>query len=102
MTSHGSAFDSHPGRYVAGDCGFDPLGLYGWYGSNLGVMDQMRAEKDVAFAMQLSADARKEMETAELKNGRLAMIAITWYAAEEFLTKASVVNDTPFLFKSIL
>jgi hypothetical protein len=30
------------------------------------------------------------------------MLAITYYAAEEFLTKASVVTDTPFLFKSVL
>jgi myo-inositol-1-phosphate synthase len=38
------------------------------------------------------------METAEIKNGRLAMIAITAFAAQEFATGVSVVNETPFLF----
>ena len=38
----------------------------------------------------------------ELNNGRLAMLAITYYALEEFLTKASVTENTPFLFKSVL
>ena len=65
---------------MPGDLGFDPLKLY--------------TGKDSAV--------QRDLELKELNNGRLAMIAITWYAAEEFLTKASVVNDTPFLFKSIL
>ncbi len=33
---------------------------------------------------------------------RLAMLAITAYAVEEFLTKAAVTVNTPFLFNSAL
>ena len=84
--------------YVPGDCGFDPLGLYGWYGSNIGVMDQMRAERDPEFAMKLASDARKEMELAEIKHGRLAMLAITGYAFQEAAYGTPVVDQTPIFF----
>ena len=36
--------------------------------------------------------------TAEIKNGRLAMLAITIFAVEEFVTKRPVVEITPLLF----
>ena len=84
--------------YVPGDCGFDPLGLYGWYGANVGVMEQMRAERDPEFAVELAARARKEMEQAEIKNGRLAMLAITGYAFQEFFWGSPVVDQTPIFF----
>lgn len=84
--------------YVAGDCGFDPLGLYGWFGTNIGVMDQMRAERDPVFAVKLAESARKEMETAEIKNGRLAMLAITGYALQEAVWGTPVVDQTPLFF----
>jgi len=84
--------------YVAGDCGFDPLGLYGWYAANIGVMEQLRAERDPNFAVQLAADARKEMELAEIKNGRLAMLAITGYAMQEAVWGTPVVDQTPIFF----
>merc|ERR1719359_605563 len=71
--------------YTPGDLGFDPLGLYGWFGANLGAMEQMRAEADPNYALKLAAEARMEMETAELKNGRLAMLAITGMAFQEFV-----------------
>merc|ERR1719247_4091700 len=72
--------------YTPGDCGFDPLNLYGWYGSQMPVM------------VKLEADARKEMETAEIKNGRLAMLAITGYAFQEFVWGTPVVDQTPIFF----
>ena len=84
--------------YVPGDCGFDPLNLYGWYGSNMGVMDQMRASQDAAYAFELAEEARREMETAELKNGRLAMLAITGYAFQEAFWGTPVVDQTPIFF----
>lgn len=68
--------------YVPGDCGFDPLGVYGWYGSNLGVMEQMRADSDPQYAFTLAEEARREMETAEIKNGRLAMLAFTGFIVQ--------------------
>eukprot|EP00286_Rhodomonas_abbreviata_P015259 CAMPEP_0181322844 /NCGR_PEP_ID=MMETSP1101-20121128/19451_1 /TAXON_ID=46948 /ORGANISM="Rhodomonas abbreviata, Strain Caron Lab Isolate" /LENGTH=321 /DNA_ID=CAMNT_0023430797 /DNA_START=17 /DNA_END=982 /DNA_ORIENTATION=+ len=66
--------------WVPGDLGFDPLNLY----------------------TDSPASVQRDLELKELNNGRLAMLAITGYVLEEFLTKASVVNDTPFLFKSFL
>ena len=74
--------------YVPGDCGFDPMKLYGWHGANVGAMAQMRAEADPEFAFELAERSRREMETAEIKNGRLAMLAITGYAFQEFFGNA--------------
>lgn len=62
--------------YFPGNLGFDPLGLY-----------------------PQDEEGRMRMETAEIKNGRLAMIAITAFAAQEFVTKMGVVDETPFFFK---
>jgi len=72
------------GNRSDGNYGFDPLGL-----------------EDTAppvISSQLP-EGRKWMAEAELKNGRLAMLAITSYAVQEFFTKVPVVNETPFLFK---
>ena len=63
-------------------------------------MDQMRAERDPAFAMKLAEDARHEMETAEIKNGRLAMLAITGMALQEFVWGTPVVDQTPIFVRS--
>ena len=57
--------------YIPGDLGFDPLKIYQGVGS---------------------AEKRRELELKELNNGRLAMLAITGYAAQEFATKVSVVG----------
>ncbi|EOD10181.1 light harvesting protein [Emiliania huxleyi CCMP1516] len=84
--------------YVPGDCGFDPLGLYNWFGANMGVMDKMYADNDPGYALRLAEYHRKEMETAELKNGRLAMLAITGYAFQEALYGTPVVDQTPLFF----
>ena len=64
--------------YVAGDLGFDPLGLY---------------PKDEA--------GQQRMQLAEIKNGRLAMIAITAFAVQEFVSKLGVVDETPVFFKPL-
>jgi hypothetical protein len=65
-------------NYFAGNLGFDPLGLY---------------PKDEA--------GQKRMQLAELKNGRLAMIAIFGFAIQEFVSKLGVVNETPIFFKPL-
>ena len=57
--------------YTPGDLGFDPLNIYKGVGS---------------------AEKQRELELKELNNGRLAMIAITGYAAQEFVSKVSVVG----------
>jgi len=66
---------SKPG-YFPGNLGFDPLGLY---------------PQDEAGQMR--------MQTTEIKNGRLAMIAISAFAFQEFASKLGVVNETPIFFK---
>jgi len=64
--------------YFAGNLGFDPFGLN---------------PKDET--------GRKRMQLAEIKNGRLAMIAITAFAAQEFVSHVAVIDQTPFFFKPI-
>ena len=60
-----------------GDLGFDPLGLY-----------------------PTNEGQRQHMKVSEVKNGRLAMIAITAFAAQEFVSKIGVVNETPRKFSN--
>jgi len=55
--------------------GFDPLNLY---------------PPDEA--------GRARMELAEIKHGRLAMIAVTAFALQEYVTRLGVVDETPFFF----
>ena len=64
--------------YFPGNLGFDPLGLY---------------PKD--------AEGQRRLQTNEIKNGRLAMIAITAFAVQEFVSKLGVVEETPFFFKPV-
>lgn len=63
-----------PDNYVPGDLKFDPLNLH-----------RIRGD-------------RKVMQTMEIKNGRLAMLAITAYAFSEAFTGMPVTEQTPFLF----
>ena len=41
------------------------------------------------------------MQTAEIKNGRLAMIAVFGFAIQEFVSKVGVVDETPLFFYPI-
>ncbi|KAL7578531.1 hypothetical protein ACA910_011592 [Epithemia clementina (nom. ined.)] len=64
--------------YFPGNLGFDPLGFY-------------PKTKEEQFEMQLK----------EIKNGRLAMIAIVAFAGQEFVRKIGVVDETPLFFKPL-
>jgi len=75
---NGSFRTSKDKGYFPGKLGFDPFGLY---------------PKDAA--------GQKWMQTAEIKNGRVAMIAITAFAAQEFVSHTAIVDQVPFLFKPI-
>jgi len=55
---------------IPGDLAFDPLKLY--------------STKDVK--------TKRELELKELNNGRLAMIAITYYVISEFITKMPIIK----------
>lgn len=62
--------------YYPGNLGFDPLGLY-----------------------PDSVAGKREMQLKEIKNGRLAMLAITGFAFQEAVQQESVINQTPIFFK---
>ncbi len=64
--------------YTPGDLGFDPLGVF---------------PKD--------KDGQEWFKLAEIKNGRLAMIAITAFAVQELVSQTGVINETPLFFKPI-
>jgi hypothetical protein len=62
--------------YFPGNLSFDPFGIY---------------PKDKKGQMN--------MQLAEIKNGRLAMIAITAFAFQEAVSSSGVIQETPFFFK---
>jgi TRAP-type C4-dicarboxylate transport system substrate-binding protein len=43
-------------------------------------------------------EERKKMELAEIKHGRLAMIAFSAFGLQEYVSKVGVVDETPFFF----
>lgn len=61
--------------YTPGDLGFDPLGLY-----------------------PKGKDDQLNMQLAEIKHGRLAMVAVLGFALQEAVSKEGVVDETPFFF----
>jgi len=62
-------------NYIPGDCGFDPLNLF-------------PKEKKDQF----------DMQTKEIKHGRIAMMAILGFVVQEALYGMPVVAETPFFF----
>lgn len=62
--------------YIPGDLGFDPFGLY--------------PDDD--------DDGKKRMQLAEVKHGRVAMLAVVGYAIQEAVLKEGVVDETPIFF----
>jgi hypothetical protein len=79
--------------YRPGELGFDPLNLYPIRAS-FG-LDQIMEKITIE---EKRARARFEMELCEIKHGRLAMLAITADAAQEYLSGIPVVLQTPFFF----
>lgn len=67
-----------PSKYSPGDLNFDPLGLY---------------PKD--------PEGRKEMQLAEIKHGRAAMIAVTAFAVQEYVSSIGIIDETPLFFRPL-
>ena len=65
---------------IPGDFGFDPLNFY----------------------TNKSEFTKRNLELKELNNGRLAMLAITYFAFNEFITNNPIVTNSPLFFKSFL
>lgn len=87
--------------YVPGDLSFDPLRLYGYYGWQPPALIEARVRTDNEYNLAWQRYARYEMEGAEIRNGRLAMLAITGFAVQEFVYGTPVVDQTPILFTPI-
>lgn len=66
------------GSEIPGDFGFDPLGLY-----------------------PADPKERSQRQEAEIRHGRIAMVAIVGFAAQEFVDKEPVVKETPFFFEPL-
>jgi len=65
------------------------------------VLDVMKVNDRVFDPLKLypsDTEGQKRMQLAEIKNGRLAMMAVTTFVAIEAITRQAVVNTTPFLF----
>ena len=56
---------------------------------------------DVLNLMPTDPSAAKDRRTAELKHGRIAMLAVVGYAAQEALYRVPVTEETPFFFHPI-
>lgn len=59
-------------NYIPGDLDFDPLNFY----------------------KNKSAFTKRNLELKELNNGRLAMLAITYFAFSEYITKNPIIKNT--------
>ena len=59
---------------------------------------------DFGLRLGYPTDAEKQqwMQLAEIKNGRLAMIAVFGFAIQEFVSKQGVVDETPLFFFPIV
>lgn len=68
--------NSNNPEYFPGNLNFDPLNLY---------------PKD--------KEGQLRMQAAEIRNGRLAMIAVTAFVAQEFVQKTGVVEHSSIFFK---
>jgi len=67
-----------------GDLGFDPVGLADWKGP--------------AYLNTLIPEGRSWQKEAELKHGRLAMVAMLYDAVDEATTDTSIVEETEGFF----
>jgi hypothetical protein len=72
----GAGDDSIGGEYFPGNYGFDPFNLY-------------PADEEGQHRMQL----------AEIKHGRLSMLAVTGFAFQEYVSGLGVVDETPVFFQ---
>lgn len=81
LTAAIDSYQTHRSRtqtdYTPGDLGWDPL--------------QCAATEE----------SKKQMQLAEMQNGRLAMLGVTGFAVQEFVIPQAVVEETPVFFQPI-
>lgn len=69
-------YEEESDDYLPGDYGFDPLNVY-----------------------PSDEEGRQKMQLAEIKHGRLAMLAVAGYAVQEYIGGMGVVDETPGFFR---
>ena len=69
IADNAASWRARPDSYVEGDLGFDPLGIY---------------ERE-------GPQGKFDLRTAEVKHGRIAMLAITTIALQEFIQGTPIV-----------
>mmetsp|Transcript_31505 Transcript_31505/g.32055 ORF Transcript_31505/g.32055 Transcript_31505/m.32055 type:complete len:321 (-) Transcript_31505:124-1086(-) len=82
-----------PAGYKPGNYQFDPLGLY-----TLRSAFQLDRVMEELTPQQKRERAMKDMELAEIKNGRLAMLGVVGMVVQELVFKSAVVEQTPYFF----
>ena len=64
--------------YTPGNLGFDPLNFY-----------------------PIDKETQQQVQLAEIKHGRVAMLGVLGYVVEEYISKMAVIDDTPMFFQPI-
>ena len=64
--------------------------------------DYLPGDFGLRFGYPGDEAGQKRMQLAEIKNGRLAMIAVFGFAIQEFVSKQGVIDETPLFFKPIM
>jgi hypothetical protein len=61
-------------------------------------MPLLEMQQDPLNLYPRSQVEQKQMQLAEIKHGRLAMVAVVGYASQESISEIGVVDETPFFF----
>ena len=77
------------------------IDLYGWSKSENANSGYIPGDLGTLGLYPKDEEGRQRMQLAEIKNGRLAMIAITAFAFQELVSNQAVVNETPQFFKPL-
>ena len=79
--------------YKPGQIGFDPLNLHSFRVTFMidRIDERLTREEKIARG-------KFDMELCEIKNGRLAMLAITAYAAQERISGMPIIEQSPWFF----
>ena len=80
-------------NYKPGDYKFDPLQFYTFRSSF-----QLDRITETLSREEKIARAKFDMELCEIKNGRLAMLAITAFAVQEVISGMPIVQQSAFFF----
>jgi hypothetical protein len=102
LTPYGKTISTRGGivekSYTPGDYEFDPLSFYYFWGQQDPNRVKELTSEDQNVQWGWYAKQRKVMEEREIRNGRLAMMAITGFAIQEAIFGVPVVDQSPVFF----